>query len=145
MPDPKLGRTGEEKPRLQQRLHFGEQLFAKVKQQINHNTNTGQYRIRVRFSRAALLTGMPSHQNGMYGLHQGENHFDSFESVLSLPTILKQNAIRTGKWYRIFQLCHKICTRCRSLLDFEPASTSFDVIMRFSYVKMTSSYDKISI
>ncbi|CAH1154407.1 unnamed protein product [Phaedon cochleariae] len=47
-------------------------------------------------SRAALLTGMPSHQNGMYGLHQGVHHFDSFGDVRSLPQILKEHGIRTG-------------------------------------------------
>lgn len=47
-------------------------------------------------SRAAILTGQPSHQNGMYGLHQAENNFNSFYDVQSLPKILKQNKIRTG-------------------------------------------------
>ncbi|XP_030759197.1 N-sulphoglucosamine sulphohydrolase [Sitophilus oryzae] len=47
-------------------------------------------------SRSAILTGTPSHQNGMYGLHQGVNHFDSFNNVESLPKILKKNNIRTG-------------------------------------------------
>ncbi|XP_033214400.1 N-sulphoglucosamine sulphohydrolase isoform X2 [Belonocnema kinseyi] len=47
-------------------------------------------------SRASLLTGLPSHQNGMYGLHQGVHHFNSFEDVPSLSKILKQNNIRTG-------------------------------------------------
>lgn len=48
------------------------------------------------FSRSALLTGMPSHQNGMYGLHQAENHFNSFDNVKSLPKILKEKGVRTG-------------------------------------------------
>ncbi|XP_018566402.1 N-sulphoglucosamine sulphohydrolase [Anoplophora glabripennis] len=47
-------------------------------------------------SRSALLTGMPSHQNGMYGLHQGKHHFDSFANIVSLPKILKGNGVRTG-------------------------------------------------
>lgn len=47
-------------------------------------------------SRASLLTGLPSHQNGMYGLHQGEHHFNAFDSVKSLPNILNDNNIRTG-------------------------------------------------
>ncbi|KAF5292225.1 hypothetical protein FQA39_LY14040 [Lamprigera yunnana] len=47
-------------------------------------------------SRSALLTGMPSHQNGMYGLHQGLHHFNSFDKIESLPKILKNNGIRTG-------------------------------------------------
>lgn len=47
-------------------------------------------------SRAALLTGQPSHQNGMYGLHQGEHHFNAFDTVRSLPQILRDQNIRTG-------------------------------------------------
>lgn len=47
-------------------------------------------------SRAALLTGMPSHQNGMYGLHQGEHHFNSFRSIRSITDILRKNNIRSG-------------------------------------------------
>lgn len=43
-----------------------------------------------------LLLGMPSHQNGMYGLHQGVHHFVSFDSVESLPHILRMNKIKTG-------------------------------------------------
>jgi N-sulfoglucosamine sulfohydrolase len=39
---------------------------------------------------------MPAHQNGMYGLHQAENHFDSFTNVRSLPNILRDHGIRTG-------------------------------------------------
>ncbi|XP_051173633.1 N-sulphoglucosamine sulphohydrolase [Leptopilina boulardi] len=47
-------------------------------------------------SRASLLTGLPSHQNGMYGLHQGVHHFNSFENVPSLSKILRRKNIRTG-------------------------------------------------
>ncbi|KAG8224908.1 hypothetical protein J437_LFUL006266 [Ladona fulva] len=47
-------------------------------------------------SRSAILTGMPNHQNGMYGLHNGVHHFDSFNGVRSLPSILGENGIRTG-------------------------------------------------
>lgn len=47
-------------------------------------------------SRSALLTGLPSHANGMYGLHQGVHHFNSFDDVQSLPKILSQNNVRTG-------------------------------------------------
>ncbi|XP_014234824.1 N-sulphoglucosamine sulphohydrolase [Trichogramma pretiosum] len=47
-------------------------------------------------SRASLLTGLPSHQNGMYGLHQGVHHFDSFDKVQSLPKLLRKMKIRTG-------------------------------------------------
>ncbi|XP_063916654.1 N-sulphoglucosamine sulphohydrolase [Zophobas morio] len=47
-------------------------------------------------SRSALLTGMPSHQNGIYGLHQGVHHFNSFSDVKSLPNILREHGIATG-------------------------------------------------
>lgn len=47
-------------------------------------------------SRAALLTGQPSHQNGMYGLHQGEHHFNAFDDVSSLPQMLQKKNVRTG-------------------------------------------------
>uniref|UniRef100_A0A0A9WTF1 N-sulfoglucosamine sulfohydrolase n=2 Tax=Lygus hesperus TaxID=30085 RepID=A0A0A9WTF1_LYGHE len=47
-------------------------------------------------SRAALLTGTPSHQNGMYGLHHGIHHFSSLDNVESLTAILSRNQIYTG-------------------------------------------------
>ncbi|XP_046648750.1 N-sulphoglucosamine sulphohydrolase-like isoform X2 [Daphnia pulicaria] len=46
--------------------------------------------------RAALLTGLPSHENGLYGLHHDVHHYNSFENVRSLPTILRENGVRTG-------------------------------------------------
>ncbi|XP_076152056.1 N-sulfoglucosamine sulfohydrolase [Alosa pseudoharengus] len=47
-------------------------------------------------SRSTILTGLPQHQNGMYGLHQGYHHFNSFDGVQSLPLLLQQANIRTG-------------------------------------------------
>ncbi|KAJ8367041.1 hypothetical protein AAFF_G00333550 [Aldrovandia affinis] len=47
-------------------------------------------------SRAAILTGLPQHQSGMYGLHQDVHHFNSFDGVQSLPLLLGQAGIRTG-------------------------------------------------
>ncbi|KAK6190580.1 hypothetical protein SNE40_002415 [Patella caerulea] len=47
-------------------------------------------------SRSALLTGLPQHQNGIYGLASGQFHFSSFDNVISLPKILSKNQIRTG-------------------------------------------------
>lgn len=47
-------------------------------------------------SRAAILTGTPSHQNGMYGLHQGVHHFNSFDHISSLPTVLRKSKVATG-------------------------------------------------
>ncbi|KAK7792784.1 hypothetical protein R5R35_004923 [Gryllus longicercus] len=47
-------------------------------------------------SRSAILTGLPAHQNGMYGLHQGVHHFNSFDKIHSLPKLLQKHNIRTG-------------------------------------------------
>jgi len=47
-------------------------------------------------SRSALLTGLPVHQNGMYGLHHSEHHYNSHDNVRSLSRILKQGNITTG-------------------------------------------------
>ncbi|XP_041978598.1 N-sulphoglucosamine sulphohydrolase [Aricia agestis] len=47
-------------------------------------------------SRAALLTGTPSHQNGMYGLHHSIHHFNSFDNITSLPNILRKHGVHTG-------------------------------------------------
>ncbi|XP_071093120.1 N-sulphoglucosamine sulphohydrolase-like [Haliotis cracherodii] len=45
-------------------------------------------------SRSALLTGLPPHQNGMFGLH--DFNMNSFSTVKSLPMILHEAGIRTG-------------------------------------------------
>lgn len=47
-------------------------------------------------SRSVILSGLPQHQNGMYGLHQGIQHFASFDRVRSLPVILRDQNILTG-------------------------------------------------
>ncbi|KAK0083497.1 hypothetical protein PV325_008699 [Microctonus aethiopoides] len=47
-------------------------------------------------SRASILTGLPSHQNGMYGLHNGVHHFQSFDNIKSIPNILKKHNVTTG-------------------------------------------------
>ncbi|GAB1599169.1 N-sulphoglucosamine sulphohydrolase-like [Argonauta hians] len=47
-------------------------------------------------SRSTILTGLPQHQNGMYGLHHKIHHFNSFDKVKSLPLILHQANITTG-------------------------------------------------
>lgn len=43
-----------------------------------------------------ILTGLPQHQNGMYGLHHDVHHFNSFDDVRSLPLLLQQANVRTG-------------------------------------------------
>ena len=40
------------------------------------------------------------HQNGMYGLHQGVHHFNSFEAVQSLPLLLSKAKVHTGQYQR---------------------------------------------
>lgn len=42
------------------------------------------------------MTGLPQHQNGMYGLHQKEVHFNSFDNVKSVSLLLNNSGIRTG-------------------------------------------------
>ena len=43
-----------------------------------------------------FFAGLPPHQNGMFGLHQGYHNFQSFANIRSLPNILKNKNIRTG-------------------------------------------------
>lgn len=43
-------------------------------------------------SRSTILTGLPQHQNGMYGLHHSLHHFNSFDNVYSLPRILNDSS-----------------------------------------------------
>ncbi|XP_069124025.1 N-sulphoglucosamine sulphohydrolase-like isoform X1 [Argopecten irradians] len=47
-------------------------------------------------SRSVVLSGLPQHQNGMYGLFNGYHHFRSFDEVKSLSLLLKGSGIRTG-------------------------------------------------
>jgi hypothetical protein len=60
------------------------------------------------YSRSAILTGLPIHQNGMYGLHQGVHHFNSFDNIKSLPAILAEHGIRTGM---IWEFHNRGCTK----------------------------------
>ncbi|KAK0058190.1 N-sulfoglucosamine sulfohydrolase [Biomphalaria pfeifferi] len=47
-------------------------------------------------SRSSILTGLPQHQNGMFGLHNGVHNFNSFDGIQSLPVLLQKAGIRTG-------------------------------------------------
>lgn len=47
-------------------------------------------------SRASLLTGIPTHENGMYGLCQDIQHFSAFAGVRSIPTFLEAAGAVTG-------------------------------------------------
>jgi N-sulfoglucosamine sulfohydrolase len=47
-------------------------------------------------SRAAILTGLPTHQNGQYGLAHDVHNFYTFRTVQSIPRLLKPAGYRTG-------------------------------------------------
>ncbi|XP_055607994.1 N-sulphoglucosamine sulphohydrolase [Uranotaenia lowii] len=47
-------------------------------------------------SRASILTGMPEHQNGMYGLHNGIHNFNALSNIKGLSSVLGNAGIRTG-------------------------------------------------
>jgi N-sulfoglucosamine sulfohydrolase len=47
-------------------------------------------------SRSAILTGLPTHQNGMYGLHQYPGNFQSNTNVHSLPNLLNKACPSAG-------------------------------------------------
>lgn len=47
-------------------------------------------------SRATLLTGLPTHQNGQYGHAHGIHHQQTFANVKSLPGLLGPAGYRTG-------------------------------------------------
>ena len=42
-------------------------------------------------SRSAILSGIPQHENGMYGLYNTYHHFHSFDNAQSLPLLLNQS------------------------------------------------------
>jgi arylsulfatase A-like enzyme len=47
-------------------------------------------------SRASLMSGLPTHQNGMYGLQHSVEHFTAFEDVRSVMNVLNDNGYVTG-------------------------------------------------
>jgi len=47
-------------------------------------------------SRSAILSGLPTHQNGMYGLHQAPGNFQSNRDITSLPNLLNAAGYKTG-------------------------------------------------
>jgi N-sulfoglucosamine sulfohydrolase len=48
-------------------------------------------------SRAALLSGLHGHANGMYGLQHGAHHFQSHARVRGLPVLLAEAGYRTAR------------------------------------------------
>lgn len=47
-------------------------------------------------SRATILTGLPTHQNGQYGLAHATHNAHTFRDVQSVPRVLKAAGYRTG-------------------------------------------------
>ena len=47
-------------------------------------------------SRASLLSGLPTHESGMYGLCQAGDHFSAFADVTTLPNALNAAGVATG-------------------------------------------------
>ena len=47
-------------------------------------------------SRSAILSGLPTHQNGMYGLSQYPGNFQSNTDITSLPNVLNAAGYKTG-------------------------------------------------
>lgn len=48
-------------------------------------------------SRSVILSGLQGHHNGMYGLQHQVHHFQSFDTVKSLPVLLSEAGYRTGR------------------------------------------------
>jgi len=48
-------------------------------------------------SRSVILTGLHNHRNGMYGLQHSFHHFQSFDTIKSLPVVLSENGYRTAR------------------------------------------------
>jgi len=48
-------------------------------------------------SRSVILTGLHNHRNGMYGLEHQVHHFQSFDTIKSLPVLLETAGYRTAR------------------------------------------------
>lgn len=47
-------------------------------------------------SRASIMSGLPCHENGMYGLHHDTHHFNAFDQVRSISQLMMDNRIKSG-------------------------------------------------
>ncbi|KAK5800779.1 hypothetical protein VI817_002991 [Penicillium citrinum] len=47
-------------------------------------------------SRSVIYTGLHTHQNGQYGLHNGRHHFTTFDHVETAPGLFSQHGYMTG-------------------------------------------------
>ncbi|KAJ5103175.1 Alkaline phosphatase-like alpha/beta/alpha [Penicillium argentinense] len=47
-------------------------------------------------SRSVIYTGLHTHQNGQYGLHNGRHHFTTFDHVETAPALFSKHGYKTG-------------------------------------------------
>lgn len=47
-------------------------------------------------SRSVIYTGLHTHQNGQYGLHNGRHHFTTFDHVETAPSLFSHHGYKTG-------------------------------------------------
>ncbi|KAK9849868.1 hypothetical protein MYU51_013027 [Penicillium brevicompactum] len=47
-------------------------------------------------SRSVIYTGLHTHQNGQYGLHNGRHHFTTFDNVETAPSLFSKQGYTTG-------------------------------------------------
>lgn len=47
-------------------------------------------------SRSVIYTGLHTHQNGQYGLHNGRHHFTTFDHVETAPALFSKQGYNTG-------------------------------------------------
>lgn len=47
-------------------------------------------------SRSVIYTGLHTHQNGQYGLHNGRHHFTTFDHVETAPSLFSKHGYSTG-------------------------------------------------
>ena len=47
-------------------------------------------------SRASMLSGLPTHENGQYGLAHAQEHFSAFAGIRSLPNVAGEAGVATG-------------------------------------------------
>lgn len=83
-------------------------------------------------SRTVILTGLYNHANGHYGHSHVQNHFRTFESVVSLPRIMSDNGYRTahiGKWHlapdEVYPFQQKIASDARNTVEMAEKSARF--------------------
>ncbi len=76
-------------------------------------------------SRSVILSGLQDHHNGMYGLQHQEHHFQSFDTIKSLPVLLEQSGYRTariGKYHLAPESVYRFSTVLSGGAANDPAS-----------------------